>query len=930
MADVSLEFNPRAPGTHKTDMSDYLYLLNPKLKFPKSILKDDLIELVDAEQEAARARARGRPPPATGRAMRRRSNPRDAPAVDVDTVTTTRCASVPGNLPVVTKRPRGSRRSTPVAGVIRSPSATQVGGAQARPHAHVDQVVVENPATTAGSAGTPLDAGNAPGGDAFKLVTYCKRSTSGAEESGSAVNNVQRSNVNPAALLAGLPPLKKALAVGSASAKGLDVQKKKCKRAVSPTADKAAPTAEEAPLVDKAAPTAEEAAPTAGELHSFRKQGSHPKPQNQAPSCRDLRQDNSSDEEIKRIAWGHQTSTDSCPSGSGLHPTPKIKAKGKASAQDASKTGDNPAQFQPLAINPPAAIVLGPQTSTDSRPSESGSHPTPKLKAKGKVRFPHLPFDLYSIVWDKDCGRPSGSGSHPTPKLKAKGKSHVQNPARFQPRAFDPQNIVWGTDYGRPSGSGSHPTPPTPKPKANGTAPMKDAPQATDKPRFPGLAIDPPLSGRTAFTMYLCPSQVGMYSSAVSQAITRLNVGRTFSPHDPVDPNFKPTISRLKVGDEWRYIEHGQAGRVSVAEIPTTPAAAATADSLYYWNPKDNTRHNANEEAAHLLDSSPNLIAGLPNPLAADPLPKKTSDDLLDLGWCVIDSSESNMSECDLPPPLTALKEPTSRATVKEPTPRLTVEEPTPRVKVEEPTPRPCDGAECEMPGLFPADLPSSSPINANTRYPPVKLSPGATPFKDHFADILQDALVKLRWISPSRKPSPLAQPDDPLAWLPGARLELENPSESREMASLNSFYRPKMRSEPDGPTTTASEPEGRKDTPTLTDGVNNVAFYDSTGKTPSSGFKQCKQDVPPELKSPPSEPDSPTTNASDAESQKITQLTSKANQFPIPTDEVDLATSGDAANLEVDLNQKPASAHDLISKLNSNEETSEIGDHID
>jgi hypothetical protein len=234
----------------------------------------------------------------------------------------------------------------------------------------------------------------------------------------------------------------------------------------------------------------------------------------------------------------------------------------------------------------------------------------------------------------------------------------------------------------------------------------------------------------------------------------------------------------------------------------------------------------------------------------------------------------------------------------------------------------------------------------------------GATPFKDHFADILQDALVKLRWISPSRKPSPLAQPDDPPAWLPGARLELENPSESCEMASLNSFYRPKMRrwnhngeppssafqqctqdvppeprsplSEPDGPTTTASEPEGRKDTPTLTDGVNNVAFYDSTGKTPSSGFKQCKQDVPPELKSPPSEPDSPTTNASDAESQKITQLTSEANQFPIPTDKVDLATSGDAANLEVDLKRKPASAHDLISKLNSNEETSEIGDHID
>jgi hypothetical protein len=177
--------------------------------------------------------------------------------------------------------------------------------------------------------------------------------------------------------------------------------------AVSPTADEAARTAEEAPLVDEAAPTAEEAAPTAGEVapsvFDFNcktvhgeggimisctpsgSKGAIQKPKTKRRAAVISDNNDSSDEKIKRIAWGHQTSTDSCPSGSGSHPTPKIKSKGKASAQDASKTGDNPAQFQPLAINPPAAIVLGPQTSTDSRPSESGLHPTPKLKAKGKV-----------------------------------------------------------------------------------------------------------------------------------------------------------------------------------------------------------------------------------------------------------------------------------------------------------------------------------------------------------------------------------------------------------------------------------------------------------------------------------------------------------------------------------------------------------------
>jgi hypothetical protein len=57
--------------------------------------------------------------------------------------------------------------------------------------------VVENSVTTAGSAGTPLDAANAPGGDGFTLVTSRKRRTSRAKDSGFAVNDVQRSNANP-------------------------------------------------------------------------------------------------------------------------------------------------------------------------------------------------------------------------------------------------------------------------------------------------------------------------------------------------------------------------------------------------------------------------------------------------------------------------------------------------------------------------------------------------------------------------------------------------------------------------------------------------------------------------------------------------------------------------------------------------------------
>jgi hypothetical protein len=49
---MDVEFNPQAPGVTKGDMSDYLYRVNPGIKFPKSIHKQDLIKLVDAQLEA--------------------------------------------------------------------------------------------------------------------------------------------------------------------------------------------------------------------------------------------------------------------------------------------------------------------------------------------------------------------------------------------------------------------------------------------------------------------------------------------------------------------------------------------------------------------------------------------------------------------------------------------------------------------------------------------------------------------------------------------------------------------------------------------------------------------------------------------------------------------------------------------------------------
>jgi hypothetical protein len=114
----------------------------------------------------------------------------------------------------------------------------------------------------------------------------------------------------------------------------------------------------------------------------------------------------------------------------------------------------------------------------EPNPPVQDVHPiTPQLKAKGKVPaqgvrktinngpgFRHLPFDLNSIVWDKNCGRPT--------KFKANGS----------------------------------------------TAPVKDkaTEKTVQKPRFQNLAIDPPLTGRKTYAVSLFPSEVRVPSDVVN------------------------------------------------------------------------------------------------------------------------------------------------------------------------------------------------------------------------------------------------------------------------------------------------------------------------------------------------------------------------------------------------------------------------------
>ncbi|KAI9600941.1 hypothetical protein H4Q26_000735 [Puccinia striiformis f. sp. tritici PST-130] len=119
---------------------------------------------------------------------------------------------------------------------------------------------------------------------------------------------------------------------------------------------------------------------------------------------------------------------------------------------------------------------------------------------------------------------------------------------------------------------------------------------AASRPIF----IDPPCTGSRKVSFIVYPSSVSPDDNYVRTAITRMNVGRQWCYLEPIDPNVKPTISRLQVGREWCYIQQGQAGIISKAKIPTTPKSAVELGSIYYWDPKDDTRHSILTECSQI------------------------------------------------------------------------------------------------------------------------------------------------------------------------------------------------------------------------------------------------------------------------------------------------------------------------------------------
>ncbi|PLW38172.1 hypothetical protein PCASD_09468 [Puccinia coronata f. sp. avenae] len=451
--------------------------------------------------------------------------------------------------------------------------------------------------------------------------------------------------------------------------------------------------------------------------------------------------EDSSDEEIKNIAAKPLREFLNIKPPHFAKPGPSTHAaqqsKGKRQATDDSsdeeikKIAARPLE-EPLNITPPHSAEPGPSI-----------YPTPKLKtrrqppaAEASNDFAAMPLGGFPNIAPLHFAKPELS------KVKRRA-TNINNGPVDPPRGgtLDPprNGAVDPPRNGAVDPSRNGAAPPT----RNGAAPPPRGGAADHPPRNGAAppprngAIDPPRNGPRTISFTIHPS-ITCFSTDLSMAITRMNVGRTFTPFHPVDPNFQPTISRIQVGNEWRYIQHGQYGRVGVADIPTSPEWAVKARSPYYWDPKHDTRHPVVQ--ADLLDSSSIQIPGLPEPLAADPHPNSLVPNLLlDYNealtqWSLIDGSEAS-TECNLPNPLA-------------------------------PTELSCNpiatNPEREVPGAFPSDSPNSS--NMELDYPPAAKPSleSATATKDPFAEFVQEALTKLRQLPKSIKPTFLDRPSEP------------------------------------------------------------------------------------------------------------------------------------------------------------------------
>ncbi|PLW19287.1 hypothetical protein PCANC_18492 [Puccinia coronata f. sp. avenae] len=451
--------------------------------------------------------------------------------------------------------------------------------------------------------------------------------------------------------------------------------------------------------------------------------------------------EDSSDEEIKNIAAKPLREFLNIKPPHFAKPGPSTHAaqqsKGKRQATDDSsdeeikKIAARPLE-EPLNITPPHSAEPGPSI-----------YPTPRLKtrrqppaAEASNDFAAMPLGGFPNIAPLHFAKPELSNV----KRRA---TNINNGPVDPPRGgtLDPprNGAVDPPRNGAVDPSRNGAAPPT----RNGAAPPPRGGAADHPPRNGAAppprngAIDPPRNGPRTISFTIHPS-ITCFSTDLSMAITRMNVGRTFTPFHPVDPNFQPTISRIQVGNEWRYIQHGQYGRVGVADIPTSPEWAVKARSPYYWDPKHDTRHPVVQ--ADLLDSSSIQIPGLPEPLAADPHPNSLVPNLLlDYNealtqWSLIDGSEAS-TECNLPNPLA-------------------------------PTELSCNpiatNPEREVPGAFPSDSPNSS--NMELDYPPAAKPSleSATATKDPFAEFVQEALTKLRQLPKSIKPTFLDHPSEP------------------------------------------------------------------------------------------------------------------------------------------------------------------------